>query len=110
MELEQARVDIRAEVDDVLSMFVERVRKRPQVEVAAYVADSVPSTIVGDSLRFRQVIINLLGNACKFTSRGHIFICIRTASPEEDIAFDGTHFADGTVVHTSSLYEDAPGG
>lgn len=55
MELEQTRVDLRAEVDDVLSMFGERTRKKPQVEVAAFVHDSVPETIIGDALRFRQV-------------------------------------------------------
>lgn len=98
MELEKTRVDLRAEVDDVLSMFVERTRKKPQVEVAAFVHDAVPNTIVGDSLRFRQVLINLLSNSCKFTNKGHIFIVIRTASPDEDTALEGAHFSDGRSV------------
>lgn len=85
MAVENIAMDIRAEVDNVLSMFVERLREKPEVEVAAYVADSVPATIVGDPLRLRQVLINLLSNSCKFTNKGHIFIVIRSASPEEDI-------------------------
>eukprot|EP00271_Cylindrocystis_brebissonii_P004855 TRINITY_DN16771_c0_g1_i1.p1 TRINITY_DN16771_c0_g1~~TRINITY_DN16771_c0_g1_i1.p1 ORF type:complete len:1375 (-),score=299.49 TRINITY_DN16771_c0_g1_i1:732-4856(-) len=105
MELEKMRVDLRAEVDDVLSMFVERTRKKPQVEVAALVHDAVPQTIVGDSLRFRQVLINLLSNSCKFTTRGHIFIVIRTACPDENIAMEGSHFSDGRLVARLSSEE-----
>ncbi|CAI5473782.1 unnamed protein product, partial [Closterium sp. Yama58-4] len=87
------------DVDEVLTMFVERFREKPQVEVAAYVDPSVPQLVLGDSLRLRQlnstairscshphqVLINVLSNACKFTERGHILVCVRTAPFTEDI-------------------------
>ncbi|CAI7778362.1 unnamed protein product, partial [Closterium sp. NIES-54] len=54
MVLEKAPLDIRRDVDEVLTMFVERFREKPQVEVAAYVDPSVPQLVLGDSLRLRQ--------------------------------------------------------
>ena len=55
MVLESAPLDVRQEVDDVMTMFVERFREKSSIDVAAYVDPSVPVTVLGDSLRFRQV-------------------------------------------------------
>ncbi|CAI5470943.1 unnamed protein product [Closterium sp. Yama58-4] len=86
MVLESAAMDVRSDVvDDVLSMFVDRIRANPHVEVAAYVDPAVPSLIFGDSLRLRQVLMNLLSNSCKYTARGHIFICVRAVRSDEDL-------------------------
>ncbi|CAI5991188.1 unnamed protein product [Closterium sp. NIES-64] len=103
MELESMRVDVRAEIDDVLSMFVERTRNKPQVEVAALVHDAVPTFVLGDALRLRQVLINLLSNSCKFTARGHVLITVRTATPHDDLAVPGAHFADARSLARTSL-------
>ncbi|CAI5510950.1 unnamed protein product [Closterium sp. Naga37s-1] len=103
MELESMRVDVRAEIDDVLSMFVERTRNKPQVEVAALVHDAVPTFVLGDALRLRQVLINLLSNSCKFTARGHVLITVRTAAPHDDLAVPGAHFADARSLARTSL-------
>ncbi|GJP79367.1 hypothetical protein CLOP_g9609 [Closterium sp. NIES-67] len=86
MVLESASLDVRSDVvDDVLSMFVDRIRANPRVEVAAYVDPAVPALIFGDSLRLRQVLMNLLSNSCKYTARGHIFICVRAVRSDEDL-------------------------
>ncbi|GJP44913.1 hypothetical protein CLOM_g4313 [Closterium sp. NIES-68] len=90
MQLEHVPMDVRSELDTVLTMFVERFQAKPHLEVAAYVDPLVPAAVLGDSLRFRQVLINLLSNACKFTERGHIFIAIRTAHLHEDLRRDPT--------------------
>src|SRR5579883_2202323 len=37
-----------------------------------FIDTDVPETIVGDALRFQQIIINLIGNAIKFTAAGHV--------------------------------------
>jgi signal transduction histidine kinase/AmiR/NasT family two-component response regulator len=39
--------------------------------------DSIPSTVIGDSQRFKQILFNLVGNALKFTKEGHVLLRIR---------------------------------
>ncbi|CAI5502503.1 unnamed protein product, partial [Closterium sp. Naga37s-1] len=65
MPLESVAMDVRAQVDTVLTMFVERFRAKPLLEVAAYIDPWVPQAVLGDSLRLRQVLVNLLSNAFK---------------------------------------------
>ncbi|KAL3683272.1 hypothetical protein R1sor_001294 [Riccia sorocarpa] len=76
MELESVPFDIRVELDDVLCLFEDKVHSK-QLEVLALVHDAVPKTLVGDPGRLRQVLINLVGNAMKFTKEGSIMICVR---------------------------------
>jgi signal transduction histidine kinase/DNA-binding response OmpR family regulator len=61
------------------------------LELVCEVAPEVPETLVGDSGRLRQILVNLVGNAIKFTDHGEIFVRVRGQSPEADTAV--LHFA-----------------
>ncbi|KAJ0724829.1 putative histidine kinase response regulator and transcription factor RR-A-type family [Helianthus annuus] len=75
LELEAVRFELRAVLDDVLSLFSGKSQEKG-IELAAYVSEKVPETLIGDPGRFRQIITNLMGNSIKFTEKGHIFVTV----------------------------------
>jgi len=72
-ELEETEFKIRDLFSDTLKTLGVRASKK-QLELLARVSAAVPQTVVGDPTRLRQVIVNLVGNAIKFTERGTIVI------------------------------------
>jgi anti-sigma regulatory factor (Ser/Thr protein kinase) len=79
MDLESTPVDLADLVDDVASLFWERARSK-SIDLAAYVDPAVPRKILGDPVRLRQVIGNLVNNAIKFTETGGVLIRVETVS------------------------------
>ncbi|XLT89175.1 hypothetical protein HN873_010928 [Arachis hypogaea] len=75
LELEASLFDLRAVLDDILSLFSEKSQGKG-IELAAYVSDEVPELLIGDAGRFRQIITNLMGNSIKFTEKGHIYVTV----------------------------------
>jgi PAS domain S-box-containing protein len=80
LTLENVDFDIRDLADKVADTVGMRAHEK-QVELVARVAPEVPANLVGDPLRLRQVLINLLGNAVKFTEKGEIVLTIETTEP-----------------------------
>jgi signal transduction histidine kinase/CheY-like chemotaxis protein/HPt (histidine-containing phosphotransfer) domain-containing protein len=79
MELDAIDFDVRELAEEVAETFAGRVHAKG-VELICHVADSVPAAVHGDPGRLRQVLINLVGNAVKFTERGEVVIEVRRAS------------------------------
>ncbi|KAF8399975.1 hypothetical protein HHK36_015847 [Tetracentron sinense] len=75
LELEVVQFDVREILDDVLSLFSGKSQAKG-VELAVYISDRVPETLIGDPGRFRQIITNLMGNSIKFTKEGHILVTV----------------------------------
>ncbi len=73
LELERAVFSPRDPVSDVLRMLSARAREKG-IQLRANVEANVPDRMVGDPLRVRQVLYNLVGNALKFTERGSVEI------------------------------------
>jgi len=71
MELEDEPFDIRAELGGVVELFESRAEEKG-LELALDVDPGLPRYVQGDSSRFRQVMLNLVGNAMKFTEKGKI--------------------------------------
>ncbi len=76
LELEAIDTDIRRLVDEVLTMLGPRAQQKG-LRLAARVGADVPKTIKTDPLRLRQVLVNFVGNAVKFTGAGGAFITAR---------------------------------
>lgn len=81
MELEEHDFDLRDCVEGVLDVFAEKVTHL-NLDLVYLIDHDVPSHIIGDSIRLRQVLINLVGNAIKFTTQGEIFIGVKVVRTE----------------------------
>ncbi len=71
MELEQQPVSVRRCVEEVLDLLWSKANEK-KIELLHWIEADVPEWIVSDSTRLRQVLVNLVGNAIKFTHRGEI--------------------------------------
>ena len=76
LELEHQPFDIRTCVEDSLDLLTPHAAEK-QVDLGYQIDDDVPPTVIGDVTRLRQVLVNLLGNAIKFTLRGDVTIQVR---------------------------------
>ena len=78
-DLEEAPFSVRAVLDDVAETFRAKVLEQP-VDLITLVAPDVPDWLLGDALRVRQVLTNLVGNAFKFTARGEVAVTVTAAA------------------------------
>lgn len=76
MELVEAEYEPMSMLSDLGMIFLTRVGEK-DVEVLFDVDEKLPHTLYGDSLRIRQIIINLVNNAIKFTESGYVMLQIR---------------------------------
>ncbi len=73
MELENIAFDLRDVIGDATRVLALRASQKG-LELLFHVATDVPRTLIGDPDRLRQIIINLVGNAVKFTARGDVVV------------------------------------
>ena len=75
LELEATEFDLAATVDDTLKTLALRALDKA-LELVCDCAPDVPAVLVGDPGRLRQVLVNLTGNAIKFTERGEVVVSV----------------------------------
>jgi two-component system, sensor histidine kinase and response regulator len=78
LELESAPFDVRETIEDTARMLAFRAEEKG-LELACQIAPDVQQNLVGDPGRLRQVLVNLIGNAIKFTDRGEIVVLVESA-------------------------------
>ncbi|OQP64445.1 hypothetical protein A3860_20980 [Niastella vici] len=73
LELEEKEFDLRTCIEEVLDMFAPKAAQIG-LDLVYQIECNVPYRITGDSSRLRQILINLVGNAIKFTHTGEVFV------------------------------------
>ena len=73
LALDPAPFHLAEAVEDVATLVSARVAEK-NIELIVRVDPGLPTFVVGDAGRFRQIVTNLLGNAVKFTEKGHVLI------------------------------------
>ncbi len=81
MELEEVQVDLRELVDAALRGVASRGQLK-QLKLSAEIAPECPAVFMGDPIRLRQVLLNLLGNAIKFTAQGEVLLRVTSVLQE----------------------------
>lgn len=106
LELEAVHFDLRSLMDDVISLFSSKSREKC-IELAVFVCEDVPKVVIGDPWRFRQILTNLVGNAVKFTERGHVFVRVCLA---ENSNVEANQVLNGTLNGKDGKVESAANG
>ncbi len=87
VSLDSAPFDLRTLVEEVCSILAVKAHEKG-LELLCDIDPALRSALVGDSLRVRQILINLIGNAIKFTDEGEICVTIRECPPVDAAAPD----------------------
>ncbi len=85
LELENVAFDLRDTLGDTMQTLATRASEKG-LELALHVRPDVPDALVGDPFRLRQIVVNLVGNALKFTERGEITVRVESDGASETTA------------------------
>ena len=83
MEIVEDTYELRPMVDDVQMIIENRIGSKP-IHLMVNIDEKIPKIMVGDALRIRQILINLMNNAVKFTESGYIQLSAKVVSETED--------------------------
>jgi two-component system sensor histidine kinase/response regulator len=83
LELDESAFGLRERIGDAMKSLAFRAHKKG-LELAYHIHPNVPDTIVGDLGRLRQIVVNLAGNAIKFTEKGEVLVDVKCETQSEE--------------------------
>ena len=104
LEVEIIDCNVRTTVEEVVELLAEQAMNK-KLELGFYVDARVPAIVRTDQGRVRQILLNLVGNALKFTQKGRVFIRVEVASESEagiELSFDVNDTGIGLTAEARS--------
>ncbi len=98
LELDRAAFSLRKVVGDTLRALAPRAHKKG-LELACRLDADVPDGLLGDAGRLRQVLLNLVGNAVKFTDEGEVVVQCRMQNAE--CRMEDESASDSSILHSA---------
>jgi PAS domain S-box-containing protein len=83
LTIEKIEFNLKEIVENISAVFSHRVKEK-SLDFSIVVDENIPSTLTGDPYRLNQILVNLVGNAIKFTHTGSVKIDILTGEKKED--------------------------
>ncbi|HSC38570.1 MAG TPA: histidine kinase dimerization/phospho-acceptor domain-containing protein, partial [Chitinophagaceae bacterium] len=96
LSMESMPFSIRALVHSIQTLFAEKVNEKRLLFTVA-IDDNIPDTLLGDATRLTQILVNMIGNAVKFTPRGKIQLAINNSGQA------GNHIRLGFVISDTGI-------
>jgi signal transduction histidine kinase/ActR/RegA family two-component response regulator len=90
LSLDPIEFDLAAKIDDIMQLLAPRAQEK-KIGLTHSLAANVPVRLIGDPGRWRQIVMNLVGNAIKFTEHGEVVVRVEL----------GTRHSDGDTLHVS---------
>ena len=85
LTLMSSNFSLQREVDEIYAMFAHQAEEKG-IELNTHIAHNIPSLLQGDPVRLRQILVNLISNAIKFTRHGEVSLHISNESSSHDLA------------------------
>ncbi|MBK8276554.1 MAG: response regulator [Nitrospira sp.] len=115
LELERLEFGLRDTVEEAVELFAEPAGSKG-LELTCFLPEDLPDSVIGDPVRLRQVLLNLLGNAVKFTERGEVTVSVRLLQQDAhalmlkfEVADTGVGIAPETQARLFTAFTQADG-
>jgi two-component system sensor histidine kinase/response regulator len=110
LQLECVEFDLREAVEETLEIFAGRAHAKG-LELACAIELAVPGTVRADPMRLRQVLMNFVGNAIKFTDSGEVIVRVKAVGQDGMLRFEvsdtGIGIADEAQAHIFNAFSQA---